>query len=153
MMNYARHTTLRAVRDLNTAQLDHRPQGFENSIGALLEHIAAVEVYYQGFTFEGREEPTEAETARWGAGLDLGERASEIQGHSLEHYLAQLETVRTATLEELGKRNDDWLHLEFPFSGDNPANNYWCWFHVFEDEISHRGQMRLIRKNLPPELA
>jgi uncharacterized damage-inducible protein DinB len=153
MMNYARWTTLRAVRDLNIAQLDHAPQGFENSIGALLEHLAAVEVYYQVFTFEGRSEPTQAELERWGAGIELGERASQIRGHSLEHYVQQLETVRAVTLAEFRKRDDDWLHLEFPFWNGQPANNYFCWFHVFEDEINHRGQIRLIRKNLPPDLA
>jgi uncharacterized damage-inducible protein DinB len=153
MMNYARYTTLRAVRDLNTAQLDHRPHGFNNTIGVLLEHLAAVEIYYQAFTFEGRMEPTPAELARWGAGLDLGEHATEIRGHSLEHYVAQLEQVRAVTLTEFGKRDDDWLHREFPFWDGDPSNNYFCWFHVFEDEINHRGQIRLIRKNLPPELA
>ncbi len=153
MMNYARWTTLRAVRDLNIAQLDHTPHGFGNSIGALLEHLAAVEVYYQAFTFEGREEPNQAELERWGAGLDLGERAVEIRGHSLEHYVRQLETVRAVTLAELSTRDDDWLREEFPFWDGKPANHYFCWFHVFEDEINHRGQIRLIRKNLPPQLA
>jgi uncharacterized damage-inducible protein DinB len=152
MMNYARWTTLRAVQDLSIAQLDHTPRGFGNSIGALLEHLAAVEVYYQAFTFEGRMELTETEMARWGAGLDLGELATKIRGHSLEHYVHQLETVRAVTLTEFGKRDDDWLKLEFPFWDGNPANNYFCWFHIFEDEINHRGQIRLIRKNLPPEL-
>jgi uncharacterized damage-inducible protein DinB len=27
-------------------------------------------------------------------------------------------------------------------------NQHWAWFHVMEDEVSHRGQMRLIRKAL-----
>lgn len=153
MMNYARYTTLRAVRDLEVAQLDFRPEGFDNSIGAPLEHIAAVEVYYQAFTFEGRQEPSGAEMQRWGAGLDLGERALEIRGKPLEHYLRQLEQVRAKTFEEFTRRDDDWLHQEFPFWNGEPANNFFCWFHVFEDEINHRGQIRLIRKNLPPELA
>jgi len=30
-----------------------------------------------------------------------------------------------------------------------PAMNaHWAWFHVAEDEISHRGQMRWLRKRL-----
>ena len=151
MMNYARYTTLRAVRDLNTTQLDHKPHGFNNTIGALLEHMAAVEVAYQATTFEHRE-LNESEMNRWAAGLDLGERATEIHGHSLEHYVAQLEQVRAVTLTEFGKRDDDWLHQEFSFWDGDPSNNYFCWFHVFEDEVNHRGQIRLIRKNLPPEL-
>jgi uncharacterized damage-inducible protein DinB len=148
MMNYARDTTLHAVRDLSIEQLDCVPAGFGNSIAALLEHFAAVEVAYQVQTFENRD-LNETEFARWGAGLDLGERINEIKGKPLEHYLTQLETVRQATFAEFAKRDDDWLHIEFPFWDGEPGNNYFCWFHVFEDEINHRGQIRLIRKNLP----
>lgn len=147
MMNYARHTTLRAVADLSIKELDCVPTGFGNSIAALLEHFAAVEVAYQLQTFEQRD-LNETEFARWGAGLDLGERITEITGKPLEHYLTQLDTVRQVTLAEFAKRDDKWLHLEFPFWDGQPANNYFCWFHVFEDEINHRGQIRLIRQNL-----
>ncbi len=148
MMNYARVTTLQAVKDLSIEQLDFVPAGFGNSIGALLEHFAAVEVWYQLHTFEQRD-MNESEFTRWGAGLDLGERIQELRGKPLEHYLEQLQTVRQKTFEEFATRDDAWLHLEFPFWHDQPSNNYFCWFHVFEDEINHRGQIRLIRKNLP----
>jgi hypothetical protein len=30
-----------------------------------------------------------------------------------------------------------------------PANNHFKWFHVFEDEINHRGQIRWLRARLP----
>ena len=29
------------------------------------------------------------------------------------------------------------------FRLDRPANNYFKWFHVFEDELNHRGQIRI----------
>ncbi len=149
MMNYARATTLRAVKDLSVEQLNTVPAGFGNSIGALLAHFAAVEFFYQARTFENRRlEDDDPELAPWLAALDLGERAKEISGEPLEHYLEQLQTVRDVTLEKFRTLDDAWLHQEFHFNDTRMANHYWCWFHVFEDEINHRGQIRLIRKNL-----
>jgi uncharacterized damage-inducible protein DinB len=148
MMNYARATTLDTVKDLNIEQLDERPAGFGNSIAMLLEHFAATEFLFQIYTFEGRY-PPDTELPQWLPGLDLGEPRKVIQGKPLEHYLQQLETVRSRTFEEFAKRDDDWLHHEFQWkTSERMTNSYWCWFHVFEDEINHRGQIRLIRKNL-----
>jgi uncharacterized damage-inducible protein DinB len=148
MMNYARATTLDAVKDLSIEQLDEQPAGFNNSIAMLLEHFAAVEAWYQIRTFEGREANEPIELAQWIPGLDLGEKGESIRGKPLEHYLGQLAEVRAKTLAEFAKRDDAWLHQEFPWWNNKPGNNYFCWFHVFEDEINHRGQIRLIRKNL-----
>lgn len=149
MMNYARYTTLRAVRDLSVDQLDHLPDEAGNTIGALLSHMAAVEWFYQIVTFEGRE-PTAEEEEPWKGAGDLGEPARrQIQGNGLEHYLRLLSSVREKTLIEFAKRDDAWLFKEVPFFGERPSNSYFIWFHVFEDEINHRGQIRLIRKRLP----
>jgi uncharacterized damage-inducible protein DinB len=57
-----------------------------------------------------------------------------------------LESVRSRTLEEFAKRDDRWLDQETAFWDDQPANNYFKWFHVFEDEINHRGQIRWLRQ-------
>ena len=150
MMNYARATTLHAVKDLTTQQLDFVPAGFGNSIGALLEHFAAVEVAYQIRTFQHRwAEDDDPELKPWVAGLDLGERIKELRGRDLDFYIKQLETVRNTTLEKFKTLDDNWLHQEFMYNDTKKANHYWCWFHVFEDEINHRGQIRLIRQNLP----
>ena len=149
MMSHARYTTLAAVRNLTVEQLDARPNGVGNSIGMLLEHMVAVEVAYSDITFENRTDFTEAELVRWEPGFALGELGREkIKGHDLEHYLNELATVRAKTLAEFAKRDDDWLYEQIPFWNDQPANNYFQWFHVFEDEINHRGQIRLIRKAL-----
>jgi uncharacterized damage-inducible protein DinB len=149
MLAYARLTTLRTVQGLSAAQLDHLQDPESNSIGALLGHVAAVEFAYQCTTFDGRP-PSEPETARWGAALDLGPAAQrEIRGRPLAHYVAQLEEVRARTLAELARRDDAWLEESSPFSGGHSANNYFRWFHVLEDEINHRGQMRWLRRRLP----
>jgi hypothetical protein len=144
MMNYARHTTLREVEGLGAQQLDHLHDPESNSIGALLYHIAAVEVWYQAETFFGRELDA-GEMREWGTALDLGEAARrEIRGHDLSFYLSRLEGVRAATLAELGRREDGWLEERGPWGGQE-ANNYFKWFHVVEDELSHRGQVRWLK--------
>lgn len=72
MMNYARHTTLEAVKDLSVDQLDYLLDSESNSIGALLLHYAAVEFAYQVATFEGRD-LSEEELTIWGPALNLGD--------------------------------------------------------------------------------
>ncbi|MFK9093966.1 hypothetical protein [Bacillus salipaludis] len=58
-------------------------------------------------------------------------------------------TIDIQTLYVIDQK--DGLGLEFSklvsmFWWDRPANNYFKWFHVFEDELSHRGQIRIIKK-------
>ncbi|WP_213528236.1 DUF664 domain-containing protein [Paenibacillus sp. J31TS4] len=148
MMGYARHTTLAAVRGLTIRELDVRFDEASNSIGMLLGHMAAVEAIYQVLTFDGRSF-TEEEESRWGPGLQLGEEGARVhRGRSLDEYLADLEEVRGRTLRELARLGDDWLFVETPFWYDKQANNYFKWFHVIEDELSHRGQIRWLRRRL-----
>ncbi|MGH7422586.1 MAG: DUF664 domain-containing protein, partial [Candidatus Methylomirabilales bacterium] len=105
-----RHTTLRAVQGLTTSQLDYLHDPQSNTIGALLGHIAAVEVAYQADTFEGRA-LAPRERQEWGTLLDLGERARrEIRGHPVAYYLHLLQDVRQKTLGEFARRDADWLY-------------------------------------------
>jgi uncharacterized damage-inducible protein DinB len=147
MLSYARQTTLGAVEGLTREQLDYLHDERSNSIGALLAHIAAVERGYQLVTFEERE-PTAAENDAWSAALKLGDRARhEIRGHDPRFYLDELQRTREATLAALAARNDAWL--EAPLRIAPALNAHWAWFHVAEDEINHRGQIRWLRARLP----
>ncbi len=148
MMNYARFTTLDAVKNLTQDQLDFLLDSQSNSIGALLFHIAAVEYAYQVLTFEKRK-LNDKEISIWRPALDLGKEGQErIKGNDLEYYLKKLDEVRNRTLEYFKSVNDDWLNVEEDFWWNNQANHYFMWFHVVEDEINHRGQIRMIRKRL-----
>lgn len=148
MMDYARKTTLEAVHGLMQAELDYLLDEQANSIAMLLEHIPSVEEYYQYRTFGLRIAPQGQERSRLGA--DLGAEArSSVRNQPLEYYLGRMAVVRSRTLGEFAKRDDAWLLEATPFRDGALANNYWKWFHVMEDELSHRGQIRLIRKRLP----
>ncbi|WP_227793549.1 DinB family protein [Paenibacillus guangzhouensis] len=146
MMNYARHTTLEATRGLTVEQLDYLIDSDHNSIGALLLHSAAVEYAYQVMTF-GQRELSEEEWLEWGPALRLGDEGRRmIKGNELNYYIDRLEQVRTRTFELFATVDDDWLNTEESFWYNKPANYYFMWYHVFEDEINHRGQIRMIRK-------
>jgi uncharacterized damage-inducible protein DinB len=147
MLTYARSTTLAAVEGLTSAELDHLHDAKSNSIGALLAHIAAVERSYQVLTFEERLlSPQENEL--WSNALKLGENGRRhLRGYPLEHYLDELTAARRATLEALATRDDVWL--ERSVTSAPRINAHWAWFHVAEDEINHRGQIRWLRSRLP----
>jgi uncharacterized damage-inducible protein DinB len=144
---YARQTTLTAVEGLTIADLDHLQDDASNSIGALLAHFAAVERGYQHIVFDERP-PTAEETAALEPALTLGAEARRLlRGRSLEHYVHELAEARRITLAGLASRDDEWLEQSLRAA---PAMNaHWAWFHVAEDEISHRGQIRWLRARLP----
>jgi uncharacterized damage-inducible protein DinB len=147
MMTYARSTTLAAVEGLTMAELDHLHDAQSNSIGALLAHIAAVERSYQVLTFEERLLSAE-ENAELATALALGaEGRRTLRGFPLEHYLDELSTVRRLTVEALATRDDPWLERAVQLAPR--INAHWAWFHVAEDEINHRGQIRWLRARLP----
>ncbi len=147
MMNCARLVTIKSVKKLTVAELDYQFDEKSNSIGALLLHMAACDLYYQVCTFEERE-PNEEEMKKWGAALELGEKArKEIKGNDIEFYLKEMSDVRDRTYELLKGKDDKWLE-ETISSGKNEFNFHYFWFHVFEDEINHRGQINLIKKRI-----
>jgi len=143
---YARQTTLAAVEGLSIAELDHLHDDTSNSVGALLAHIAAVERGYQCLTFEERR-PSAVEQASWEPALTLGAEGRRLlRGKPLEHYVHELGEVRRLTLEGLAARDDAWL--ERTLMAAPAMNAHWAWFHVAEDEINHRGQIRWLRSRL-----
>jgi uncharacterized damage-inducible protein DinB len=147
MLTYARSTTLMAVQGLSIAELDHLHDPASNSIGALLAHITAVERSYRVLTFEERLLSPE-ENTRWAAALALGDAGrSELRNRPLEDYLAELAAAREETLKALAARDDDWLERSVVQAPR--INAHWAWFHVMEDEVNHRGQIRWLRARLP----
>ncbi|WP_104990544.1 DinB family protein [Deinococcus sp. NW-56] len=150
MMAYVRMTTLHDVKGLTAEQLDATPPGFENSIGALLTHIAAVERAYHLFSLEGRDLDRKRDAALLG-GLSMGrEGTPPPSGQSLETLLGELQESRAVTLAALAERDDAWLASRLTVPGFDFPNHHWAWFHVMEDEVNHRGQIRLIRKLVAP---
>jgi uncharacterized damage-inducible protein DinB len=147
-----RRAILIPVQGLTVAQLDYLHDKKANTIGALLQHLAAIERLYQLHTFEEKKwgDWDDATKKKWGAAELLGDAGrTEIKGHKLGHYLDLLKEVREHTLAELGKRDDAWLMRLVPNSGSPPMNNYCAWFHVCEHESNHNGQVKWLKARLP----
>lgn len=153
MMENLKERVIHTVKEIPQAQIDHLLDENANSIGALIFHLAAAEKYYQVITFENRTF-NEEETAFWQAALDLDEQGrAQIKGHDVSYYLELYESVRAHTLEELRKRDDEWLLHTPPGS---IMNNHFSWFHVMEHQAGHLGQIKLLKKRLPekdPEIS
>lgn len=148
MMNYARFVTLQSVKGLSVKELDYLHDEESNSMGALLLHIASTDYYFRIITFEERELNNE-EVKKWKAASDLGQMGrDEIKGNDLNYYTTILNEVRNEIFEMFKEKSDQWLEKKIKIWGGEPSNNYFLWFHVFEDEINHRGQINWIRKRL-----
>ncbi|MGP4060172.1 DinB family protein [Halobacillus sp. H74] len=141
MLEHVRAVTIQEVADLTEEELDYSKPG-GNSIGALLSHMASIEYVHQQISFENRD-LTEDEVAVWGIALELGQKANEtINSSSVDDYLDVLESTRDQTLELLKEKDDEWLYEEREWPNGKKYNQYYLWFHVLEDEINHRGQIR-----------
>jgi uncharacterized damage-inducible protein DinB len=152
MLNWMRGVILRPVQGLTVTQLDYLHDAKANTIGALLLHLAAIERLYQIHTFEGKKwnDVDDKTKKRWDAAASLGKEARKsIKGNNLAYYLDNLKEVREYTLAELAKRDDAWLMQVDPDGFGGPTNNYCKWFHVFEHESNHNGQIKWIKGRLP----
>lgn len=151
MMNWMRMVVLGSVDNMSLEELDYLHDAKSNTIGAMLLHLAATEIFYQGNTFKGQKNFTDSEKIKWGAAMGLGDEGRKlIKGHNLNYYTSILKETREKTLAEFRKRDDKWLMTVDPkFFGGQPTNNYCKWFHVCEHESNHNGQIKWIKSRLP----
>ncbi|PFA69191.1 hypothetical protein CN378_04765 [Bacillus sp. AFS015802] len=148
MLEHTRAVTLDEIRDLTEEELDYLVDEGSNSIGSLLLHIASIEFVHQIIAFENRD-INELELKRWKSALELGQGAREaIHKNSVNYYIDEMSKVREKTMKKFKDLNDEWLFQEKQWGNGVAYNHYYLWFHVFEDEINHRGQIRTIKRML-----
>lgn len=146
MLEYTRSVTLNDVVKLSVDELDYLPDEHSNSIGSLLLHMARVERYHQIVSFEQRD-LTDEEMTLCEPGLSLGEEArKQIKQLPIDYYVNEFAQTRQVTLQHLKEKANNWLLKEEVWDNGVTHNNYYLWFHVLEDEISHRGQIRLMKR-------
>jgi hypothetical protein len=146
MLEHTRAVTLEEIKDLSEGWLDYLTDAGSNSIGSLLLHIASIEYVHQVISFENRD-INERELKQWRFALELGDGARKtINKHSVHFYIDELTKVRETTLSKFKGLSDDWLFQEKEWGNGVPYNHYYLWFHVLEDEMNHRGQIRAIKR-------
>jgi len=149
MLAFTRVQVLHNVKAMTTADLDFLLDAKANTIGALLNHLAATDAFYHANVFGGFawDKMPDSVKKQWGVAMDLGEPARKaIRGNSLDYYLNLLHESRERTLDQLKKRDDKWLAVLDTEAG---ANNFAKWFHVAEHESNHDGQIKFLKSRLP----
>ena len=146
MLDDLKQRVTSSVRGLNQSETDFLLDKDANSVGAMILHLAATEVYYQIYTFENRSFNKE-EAAKWNTALSLGENArQQLKGKPIQHYLDIWTEVRKKTKELLKTKDDAWFAKQ---TSRGSMNNHWAWYHVMEHQANHMGQIRLIIKRIP----
>jgi uncharacterized damage-inducible protein DinB len=143
---------LNYTKELTQADLDYLFDANANTIGALMLHLAATEVYYGMNTFDGMKWGSWSDDIKkkWDAAMDLGDAGRKtIKGHDREYYVGILHDVREKTLAEFRKKDDAWFMTGNKDPDWGVANNLAKWFHVCEHESHHCGQIAMLRKRLP----
>lgn len=143
---------LNHTKGLTQADLDYLFDPNANTIGALMLHLAATEVYYGMNTFDGMKWGSWSDDVKkkWDAAMDLGDAGRKtIKGHDRDYYVGILSEVREKTLAEFRKKDDAWLLTANKDPDWGLANNLGKWFHVCEHESHHCGQIAMMRKRLP----
>lgn len=148
MLTYTRLTTLQGVEGLDKQDLDTTYDDFPHSIAMLLGHLAAVERAYQSISFENLD-PFAGDVPaynRYLGAMTFGEHGLPVRGFHLKELLSELTEVRAETLRQLAQRDDAWLAQRLSLPEMTDMNHHWVWFHIMEEELSDRGQIRLLRQ-------
>ena len=75
------------------------------------------------------------------------------RGQTIELHVDRLNNLREHSIAALAAKSDDWLQQSFMLPWlPLPSNNLWAWYHVMEDELNHRGQIRWLRQRLSPDI-
>lgn len=143
MLDNLKQRVERNVVNLDQEGTDYLLDENANSPGAIIYHLAATEVYYQVYTFEGRSFKAE-EKEKWETALNLGDKArKEFKDKPIQYYIDIFDEVRKKTKELLKTKDDEWFKKKI-----GNMSIHWAWFHVMEHQANHMGQLALISKRI-----
>lgn len=143
----ARITTLQRIKGISQAELHWQYAEGWNTIGALLNHLEALENYLRIMYLENRR-LTDTELKKFGPALKMGEYLPQlITDDSIDFYLNRLADSRKVLVEQIhGLSKEDFHKKRKGYDKENGCNLAWVFYHLAEDEIHHRGQISILRK-------
>ena len=143
MLEDTRRRTLDAIRGLVDGEVDPVPAGFDNSVGSLLYHLAAIEtdwlysdilqVPFPAWTEEQFPVDVRGE----------GGHLTPVGGYSADDHLLRLAAVREHLFEDLAGLTDDDFRQERPIESGTTTPE-WVLHHLRQHEAEHRGQIQSI---------
>jgi len=143
----ARITTLQRIEGISQAELHWQYAEGWNTIGALLNHLHALENYLRIMYLDNRK-LTEIELTEFGPALKMGKYLPQLMTNdAIDFYfkrLADSRKVLVAQIRQLSKA--DFHKRRVGYDKENGCNVAWVLYHLAEDEIHHRGQISILRK-------
>ena len=146
-LEWERSKTLEGVAGLSLETLDGTADGFPNSVGSLLYHIALIELDWLYSEILEKSIPEDFEVVFPLEHRDEEGHLAVVVGLELDEHLERLATVRRTLLEELqGMTDEDFYQSRLLEPYDvNPA---WVLYHLLEHEAKHSAQIALLRRRL-----
>jgi uncharacterized damage-inducible protein DinB len=151
-INDIRNDTMSLIKNLSSDELDSVFGEFNNSIGTLLFHFAALEFKFQcNYLFKRKVTVEEYDKYKIGLSPLMSDRL--VGKNELEFYIQELNDTRNRTLAALKTLNDDWLFENVNArDGRVLGNNYYFLKHyLMHDELCHQGQIKIMLKVLKKE--
>lgn len=146
-MQNARQRTLDAVEGLAEEDVDKLASQLDNTIGATLYHIAAIEA---DWLYADILEVVYPDWMGDWFPFDVREKdgvLSPAPGFSVANHLERLATVRGHFLVDIKQLSPD-AFAAFNGVAENPSTPQWVLHHLRQHEGEHRGQIQSIRTAL-----
>lgn len=147
-MEETRRGLLATVKGLAQPALDWRgPTGSDNSIGALLYHVALIEMSWLYDDVLGEEPPDDIVALFPHDHRDAHGVLHQAPAQTLKDHLHRLGVTRARFLEVVAPMSADvWHTPREPKGEDYACSPAWVVFHLVEHEAGHTFQVREIKR-------
>jgi hypothetical protein len=134
------------VKDLTPEQLEAVPEGYANSIAALVVHTYGFEGRLS-FAFRGQQVPDEVKEELL-LNLPRTQTLPAVTGQTAESLIAKMEKARSLFMETLGQLKEEDLQTELEMGPGRKASVRFLLTLLPQHQGQHFGHMQMIKKAL-----